>query len=128
VKSWSETGCFDSVKIADIKAIKNENRIVFPSAFCPSLDGPSSGKYYERESHVDIFHPLTNVPVAEYKLIIYSREGAVVFETKDIKIGWDGYFEKRLMPEGVYPYVAAGKFEGGKDFLIKGNLTIIIKK
>jgi len=128
LKSWTEAGCFDSVKIADISIIKNDNKIIFPNAFCPSPDGPSSGNYYERESKLDIFHPITKNQIRDYKLVIYSSTGTIVFETNDISIGWDGYYENRLMPEGVYPYISTGKYEGGKDFLIKGNITVIYRR
>jgi gliding motility-associated-like protein len=128
VKSWSENGCYDSLKVADIKVLKDENKIVFPSAFRPNPDGPSSGMYTERETNFDIFHPIVNAELADYKLVIYSRSGSILFETRDIKIGWDGYFDNRLMPEGVYPYIAKGKFENGKDFLIKGDFTILYRK
>jgi PKD repeat protein len=85
LKSWSEYGCYDSVKIADINVVTNDKRIVFPNAFCPNPGGPSSGKYSDRESYIDIFHPITSAGIAEYKLVIYSRVGAIVFESDDIK-------------------------------------------
>ena len=128
LKSWNEYGCYDSIRVADVSVIKKDRRILFPSAFCPNPGGPSQGKYYERETYVDIFHPVTKAEIAEYKLIIYSKAGAIVFETDNIKIGWDGYYLNRLMPEGVYPYIAKGKYEGGEPFLIKGDFTIIYRK
>lgn len=128
VRSWSDKSCYDSVKVAEIKVIKSENKIIFPNAFYPNPAGPSSGHYYERETHVDIFHPVSKGNLVEYKLMIYARSGAVIFESDDVKIGWDGYYESKLMPEGVYPYVVTGKFEGGENFLQRGNLTVIHRK
>jgi PKD repeat protein len=128
LNTWDENGCFDSIKVADINVIRNTNKILFPNAFAPSLDGPSSGRYSDRESRIDIFHPITNAPVMEYKLVIYSRSGAIVFQSTDIKIGWDGYYEKKLMSEGVYPFIATVKFEGQSPIIIKQNCTLIYRK
>lgn len=128
LKSWTDKNCFDSVKIAEVEVIKIESLIAFPNAFFPNTNGPSTGKYAGREIHNEIFHPIVKEEMLEYHLMIYSKEGTMIFETKDIHIGWDGYYEKRIMPEGVYPYVVTGVFEGGRDFLKKGNLTIIHRK
>jgi PKD repeat protein len=128
LKTWDENGCYDSIKIADVKVIQNKNRIIFPNAFSPNLDGPSSGRYSDRESRVDIFHPIFNAPIAEYKLVVYSKTGAIVFQSTDIKIGWDGYYEQKLMPEGVYPFIAIVKFEGNSPIIIKENCTLIYRK
>jgi PKD repeat protein len=128
LKLWTDNNCFDSIKIADIKVVNSESKIVFPNAFCPNPGGPSSGKYSERESYFDIFHPYVKGRLAEYKISIYSKVGGIVFESEDINIGWDGYFENRLMPEGVYPFIATGKFENGESFLKKGNVTIIYRR
>jgi PKD repeat protein len=128
LKTWSDENCLDSIKIADIEVVNVSDKIVFPNAFCPNPDGPSIGKYFERELYVDIFHPLLKGKLSEYKLVIYSKSGALVFESTDVKIGWDGYYENKMMPEGVYPFIASGKFEGGSRFIKKGNLTIIYRK
>jgi len=128
LKSWTDENCFDSTSIADVQIIKIESLIAFPTAFFPNPSGPSSGKYTGREIHNEIFHPVVKEELQEYHLMIYSKEGTMIFESKDIHIGWDGYYEKRKMPEGVYPYVVTGKFEGGRDFLNKGNVTIIYRQ
>lgn len=128
LKSWTNKNCVDSVKIAEVEVIKTESLIAFPTAFFPNQSGPSTGKYTGREIHNEIFHPVVKEETQEYHLMIYSKEGTMIFETKDIHIGWDGYYEKRIMPEGVYPYVVTGKFEGGREFLKKGNLTIIYRQ
>lgn len=125
LKTWTNNNCYDSVKVADVLVVESGNKIRFPNAFIPNPGGPSSGKYYNREFYNDIFHPVIKGTVAEYTLKIYSRTGAIIFETHDINIGWDGYYQNMLMPEGVYPFVSSGKFEGGEKFFRKGDITII---
>ncbi len=125
LKSWTEKNCMDSVKIANVNVSRLESKIVFPNAFCPIPEGSSDGKYSGKEVHNDIFHPLVNGGITEYHIKIYTKEGALIFESNDVQIGWDGYYQKQRMPQGVYPFVVTGKFEGGKSFLKKGNVTII---
>jgi PKD repeat protein len=128
LKTWTDKNCQDSVLIAEVNVIDPNKQVVFPTAFSPNSDGPSSGRYSERESNIDIFYPKVKGKLAEYKLTIYSRAGIVVFESLDVKIGWDGYYENKLMPQGVYPYVCSGKFEGGGSFTKRGNITILYRK
>lgn len=128
LKTWTEQNCVDSFKIKDIEVKNIETVILFPNAFCPNPDGPSSGNYSNREIHNDIFHPVVKDEITEYHLKIYSKEGGLVFESNDVNIGWDGYYQKQRMPEGVYPYLVTGKFDGGRSFLKKGNVTIIYRK
>ena len=128
LKTWTENNCMDSIMVKDVEVKNIEKVIQFPNAFFPNPNGPSSGNYSEREIHNDIFHPVVKEEIIEYKLKIYSKEGGLVFESDDVHIGWDGYYQKQRMPEGVYPYIVTGKFDGGKSFLKKGNVTIIYRK
>ena len=57
--------------------------------------------------------------------IIFSKAGIEIFESTDISYGWNGYYQNRLLPEGVYLYIAAGEFEGGQKFHNKGDITIL---
>ena len=111
-----------------IVVIKSNKKLAFPNAFCPNTGGPSDGKYSKREMFNDIFHPVVKGLLEEYNLKIYSRTGLPVFETNDVNIGWDGYYQNHLMPEGVYPYMVIGKFENGKKFQQRGNVTIVYRK
>ena len=67
-----------------------------PNAFTPNGDGIN-----------DIFLPLGNViELASYELQIYDRWGALIFESRDPGIGWDGNSRGVAMPDGVYVYRA----------------------
>jgi len=128
LKSWTDKNCMDSAKIATVNVFKTDSRIIFPNAFCPNPEGPTDGKYSSKSIHNDIFHPLVRGQIAEYHLKIYNREGALIFESNDVQIGWDGYYHNQRMAQDVYPYIVSGKFEGGKTFLKKGNVTIIYRQ
>lgn len=102
-----------------------EQNIIFPNAFVPNLTGPTGGYYNPNSLDRSIFHPVTKKPVVEYHLVIYDRRGRKIFETNDIKQGWDGYYRGKLVPVGVYIYVASGRFEDGQKFIKKGDITVI---
>lgn len=126
--STTKNNCYDSVLLENIIVMKYPNKIVFPNAFCPNLGGSSNGKYSHIELHNNVFHPIIVGTVEKYELKIYAKTGVVVFETKDVNTGWDGYYNNKLMPEGVYPYVVTVKFEGdNKPIQKRSNITILYK-
>jgi len=128
LKVWSENGCKDSAVIEKIKVVKPKDKILFPNAFTPSIEGPSSGYYSNVNYHNDIFYPKVNAKVSSYEIRIYSKAGGEIFKSTDILYGWNGYYRNRLLPQGVYLYIASGEFEGGQKFYKKGNVTILHKK
>ena len=64
-----------------------------PNAFSPNGDGLN-----------DIFKP-TLINFEKYTLSIYNRWGAKVFESNSAELGWDGLYNGRDAPQGVYSYV-----------------------
>jgi gliding motility-associated-like protein len=125
----TENNCYDSVKVADAVVLKSNKKIVFPNAFCPNPNGPSEGKYKENDLNNNIFHPVVKGQLMEYNLKIFAKSGLLIFESNNVKIGWDGYFQNRLLPSGVYPYIVTVKFEGdNKPTQQRGNLTILHKR
>ncbi len=119
--------CSDTV--SHLIAIEpREAAIVFPNAFIPDINGPSGGYYNPNKPEVNIFHPVIRKPVRTYDLKIFDRRGKILFETHDINQGWDGYYRNKLVPVGVYIFVAQGTFEDGRPFTVKGDITVIYKR
>jgi gliding motility-associated-like protein len=57
---------------------------------------------------------------------IYNRWGNLLFETKDLNIGWDGSFNGAPQPMGVYIYeIQAVSSVTGKLFNKRGNVTLL---
>ena len=52
------------------------------------------------EKRTDVFHPVFIEEPMEYHLRIYTRRGELVFETRDIYKGWDGYFHQERSAGG----------------------------
>ena len=64
-----------------------------PNTFSPNNDGIN-----------DIFHPISDCDFLGYNLIVYNRWGQIVFETKNIKEGWDGQLNSQTQNKGIYAY------------------------
>ena len=123
---WSREGCTDSVVIFDAFA-DNGCNIVFPNAFTPNPNGPGSGYYSPGSTANDVFYPICR-GVVEYQLRIFNRFGKLIFESKDVNIGWDGYINGKLSKQDVYIWKVRGRFQNGKSFVRFGNVTLLVKK
>jgi gliding motility-associated-like protein len=86
-------------------AVECEDRC--PNAFTPNGDGKN-----------DLYKAGVNCPVPKYKLVIYNRNGELVYRTSDPSSGWDGYFRGKLQPMGAYVY-----YTEFFDFVLKSDFT-----
>jgi hypothetical protein len=101
------------------------HNIVFPNAFIPNKNGPTGGYYSPRSDEAAfVFHPEYE-GVSEYHLVIYSRTGAVLFESRNLNIGWDGYYKGQLCEPGVYIWRARGRYANGEQFIKMGDVTLL---
>jgi gliding motility-associated-like protein len=102
----------DSIKIG----FENCGDIFIPNAFSPNGDGSN-----------DEFRVQGN-NIFDFNLKIYNRWGALIFETSQIEIGWDGKYNGKEVNSGVYVWVLNAKDKNGQiiDFNHKnsGNLSL----
>jgi len=86
----------------------------FPNALAPDGRNP-------------IFRPRAALGqnIGQYRLQIYDRYGALIFESVDIMQGWDGRIKGSPAPQGVYIYLAQYQLEEGKDKQQKGSLFLL---
>ncbi|MBX9449100.1 MAG: gliding motility-associated C-terminal domain-containing protein [Taibaiella sp.] len=56
---------------------------------------------------------------------VYDRWGVKVFETSDIEEGWDGRYDGKTQPMGVYVYIIEGSLPTGDKVHLQGNVTLI---
>jgi len=91
--------------------------IDIPNAFSPNNDGSN-----------DYFLPrqLLSSSIVKFRMIIYNRWGQEIFQTTAIDgRGWDGKFNGKDQPLGVYVYRVDVTFASGTSESYTGNLTLL---
>ena len=91
--------------------------IDIPNAFAPNGDG-----------HNDYFFPrqLLSQKIKQFKVQIFNRWGELIFETTNINgRGWDGKFNGKNQPEGIYVYLIDADFANGRKEHYEGNVTLL---
>lgn len=122
--AWTKSKCYSSLTISNAVFVDLAGIIKCPNAFTPNLSGPTGGHYNQNDFTNDVFHCYIE-GVIEYHLEVYNRLGIVLFRSDDINIGWDGYFNGKLVEEGAYVYKVYGKFNNGKRFDFIGNIVLL---
>ena len=121
----NEHGCTDtaSSELGDLGV--SERTLTFPTVFSGNPTGPTGGYYNPNELRLDVFFPRYNEEPAKYHLRVYSKMGEVIFETRDLLQGWDGYYREEAAPSGVYLWVAVGTWQNGSTFKLRGDVTLL---
>ena|GEM_PF-591757 len=119
----SGEGCTDTV-VSPAVTVLPQGKILFPTVFRPSELGPNGGDYELNDKLNQVFHPYTD-GISEYTLYVYNRWGELIFESNDVRKGWDGYRRGHLCESGVYAWRAVGHFFNGEIFDLRGNVTLL---
>jgi gliding motility-associated-like protein len=87
-------GCVD-VDSVKIEAMKGPD-VYIPLAFTPNGDGLN-----------DKLKIISNAGISALTSFkIFSRSGNLVFESRDLSIGWDGRFNGNMLPSDIYYWTA----------------------
>lgn len=108
VTALTEHGCevVDSIDIL----VNTESVLDAPNAF-----NPTTGEFKVLKRGVaDLEH-----------FRIFNRWGNLVFETSDIDKGWDGTYNGKAQPMGVYIFNIEARTASGKVFRKDGNVTLV---
>ena len=98
--------------------------IAFPNAFTPGNSGPTDGVYDPASFENDYFFPIYS-GVEDYHLQVFNRWGELVFETFDVKKGWDGWYRGYPAKQDVYAWKAYARFSNGEETMLKGDVTLL---
>lgn len=122
----NEYNCPDTFRLEDPILAEGGGEIVFPNAFTPSANG-SSGGYYDLSENLynnDIFFPMQE-GVDDYQLLIFNRWGELIFESREVNRGWDGYYKGELCKQDVYVWKVRARFTDGNEIQRAGDVTLI---
>ncbi len=105
--------CLDCDTDSTSTAIVIPNNLFIPDAFSPNGDG-NNDKLFVRGNNIQ-----------ELYFAVYDRWGEKVFETTDKNIGWDGTYKGSTISGAVFVYYCKGKYTDGKEFKLKGDVTLV---
>lgn len=90
-------------------------RINFPTAFSPNGDGWN-----------DEFKAVFNCAL-DFRMLIFNRWGNIIFQSRDINVGWNGEVDGEPAPDGSYTYEIQynGTFNGRPFFeTVRGYIRV----
>lgn len=111
-----QNGCRHALKTIYVEVttnVCNEDVVYLPTGFTPNNDGAN-----------DVLFIRSNF-VTEVYLTIYDRWGEKLFETNDVKKGWDGLYKGKALDQGVYGYYMTFTCNNGEQSFKKGNITLM---
>jgi gliding motility-associated-like protein len=113
VTGRTEYGCetTDTVMVT----VSPESLLELPNAF-----SPGSGT-----SINDLLNIKVRGIVKLNSFKIFNRWGQLVYETTNINEGWNGQFNGKPQPMGVYVYAIDATTSTGKKFVKQGNVTLV---
>lgn len=88
-----------------------------PNAFSPNGDGLN-----------DYFLPrqLLSKNLTKFHMQVFDRWGQIIFETNSVNgRGWDGKFNEKPQPQGVYVYLIEAEIDSKQHEEYKGNVTLV---
>ena len=109
----TEGGC----TATDSMFVRNDCYLDIPNIFTPNGDGIN-----------DYFLPrqFLSSGLTSFKMEIFNRWGELLFQTSNVDgRGWDGAFNGKQQPEGVYIYMIKAGFKNGATEQRNGNVTLI---
>lgn len=114
---YTATVTIDQCSATDEMEVKNDCYLEVPNSFNPNGDGVN-----------DYFLPrqLLSHGAVSFHMTIWNRWGESVFETSSLNgRGWDGKFNGKDQPMGVYLYGIKVVFKNGRQEEYTGNVTLI---
>ena len=86
---------------------------------CPNAFSPGSSEGINDEWKVSY------KSIISFECHIFNRWGVKVATLKNPEEGWNGKYNGKFVPAGVYYYVINAKGADGKTYKLKGDINII---
>lgn len=91
----------------------SESKLVCPNAFSPNDDG------------VNDLWKVSYKSIVSFECTIFNRWGVKIAELNDPSEGWDGKYNGKTVPSGVYYYVIKARGSDGIKYDLAGDINII---
>lgn len=101
--------------VGDMSVAISESKLEMPNAFSPNGD-----------EFNEIYKPKSNYQsIVEFHAIIVNRSGQKLFEWDDPSTGWDGTYNGRPVPDGVYYCMVKAKGADGVKWNIRKDVNLL---
>ncbi len=91
----------------------SESKLVCPNAFSPNDDG------------VNDLWKVSYKSIVDFTCTIFNRWGVKIIELNNPSKGWDGKYNGKTVPSGVYYYVIKASGSDGVKYDLAGDINII---
>ncbi len=125
LQAINDYGCTHTYTLNEPIIAEQGGDISFPNAFTPNPGGPSAGEYTYGDKNNYVFYPVVQKGIEEYKMQIFSRWGELIFESNDVKVGWNGYLNGKICAQGVYIWKVTCRFSTGEVKVYTGDVTLL---
>ncbi|WP_309790397.1 T9SS type B sorting domain-containing protein [Filimonas zeae] len=105
-------GCKENVSAA-VSSTTLSDKVFVPNSFSPNGDGKN-----------DVLMVYGSA-IKELKFMVFTQWGQKVFETAVTGSGWDGLYNGKPLPSGVYVYVCSAILTTGQEINKKGSINLI---
>ncbi|PCI94750.1 MAG: hypothetical protein COB15_13335 [Flavobacteriales bacterium] len=97
-----------------IVSVNNYDALLFaPNSFTPNNDGLN-----------DVFN-IYGENIKEFKILIFNRWGELLFESNNIKNGWNGIYKGIKVPVGVYVYKVEAVSNNFSNYKKTGHINLV---
>ncbi len=112
LRAFNTEGCVDSITYGPLVVVEGGG-IVMPNAFTPN-DDEYNDRFVVQAYGLD-----------QFELNIYNQWGIRVFSSQSVDNTWDGTYEGRPAPVGMYVVVLQARGRGGERYEQIGNLFLV---
>lgn len=114
LEAKNELACSD-ISCSTIK-IREPYTMYVPNAFTPDNDAFNQS-----------FKPVLNgIDEQNYEMLIFNRWGELVFESHNKEVGWNGYYQGKMVQDGVYVWQIKFKLKFSDERITKkGQITLL---
>ncbi len=115
--TYTVTADLDGCTSSDEIVIHKDCYADVPNVFTPNGDG-NNDYFYPRQ--------ILSEGVTSFSMTVFNRWGEKIFETDRIDgRGWDGRYNGKDQPSGVYIYLMDVGYKNGKSEHYEGNVTLL---
>lgn len=111
--------CANDAGTCDYYSNTYEVSIGASTLLCPNAFSPGASEGVNDEWKVSYSS------IVEFECHIFNRLGVQMAEFTDPSQGWDGKYNGKLVPAGVYYYVIRARGADGKDYKLSGDINIV---